>query len=116
MTKEIRNLRVNEKYILIDDREIYEVEDEEIYTEKQLEEILFKYYDLTEHWAILTNRHPDVTLTIETIFKPIEKLGLMQWGKKRSVVYSTNIKTGEAKILLIDNDYLMFLDEMGLVL
>lgn len=45
----------------------------------------------------------------------MEKLELMQWGEKRSVVYSTNIKTGEVKILLIDNDYLMYLDERGLI-
>lgn len=45
----------------------------------------------------------------------MEKLEIMQWGKKRSVVYCVNTETGEAKIQLIDNDYLMQLDEMGLV-
>lgn len=39
----------------------------------------------------------------------------MQWGEKRSVVFCVNTETGESKILLLDNDYLMFLDEMGLI-
>lgn len=45
----------------------------------------------------------------------MEKLEIMQWGEKRSVVSCVNTETGESKILLIDNDYLMFLDERGLV-
>lgn len=45
----------------------------------------------------------------------MEKLELMQWGLKRSVVSCVNIETGKQSILLIDNDYLMFLDEMGLI-
>lgn len=45
----------------------------------------------------------------------MEKIKIMQWGLKRTLVYCVNIDTGESKILLIDNDYLMFLDERGLI-
>ena len=42
-----------------------------------------------------------------TNVEPIEKLELMQWGLKTSVVNCVNTNTGKAKILLIDNDYLI---------
>lgn len=45
----------------------------------------------------------------------MEKLEIMQWGEKRSVVYCVNTKTGKSKILLIDNDYLMLLDDLGVI-
>lgn len=45
----------------------------------------------------------------------MEKLEIMQWGLKRSVVYCVNIETGKSTILLMDNDYLIQLDEMGLI-
>lgn len=52
-------------------------------------------------------------------FKPIrlvtEKLEIVQWGKNRSLVKKTHTDTKEETVLLLDNNYLMSLDEMGLI-
>lgn len=45
----------------------------------------------------------------------MEKITLMQWGEKRSVVYITNTETGESNIYLMDNNYFMYLDDLGLI-
>lgn len=45
----------------------------------------------------------------------MEILKIVQWGKERSIVYSNNTQTGEVKFLMINNDYLLMLDEMGLI-
>lgn len=55
-----------------------------------------------------------MTKTLKDI-KPIEILKIVQWGQKRSVIYCNNTKTNEIKFLLMNNDYIMFLDELGLI-
>ena len=40
---------------------------------------------------------------------------IIQWGSTRSIVEETYSETGEKILLIIDNDYLMMLDEMGFV-
>ena len=52
-------------------------------------------------------------------FKPVrlitEKLEIVQWGKNRSVVKEIHLDTKEETFLILDNSYLMSLDEMGLI-
>ena len=45
----------------------------------------------------------------------MKKFTILQWGKNRSIVMLAYNDTKETEILLIDNDYLMTLDEMGMV-
>lgn len=45
----------------------------------------------------------------------MKKLIILQWGKNRSVVKRLFIDTQEVEYLLLDNNYLMSLDEMGLI-
>lgn len=45
----------------------------------------------------------------------MKKIEIIQWGKIRSIVQITYPETNEKEILMMDNDYLMNLDEMGLV-
>lgn len=45
----------------------------------------------------------------------MEKLKIVQWGKNRSLVKKTHTDTKEETVLLLDNNYLMTLDEMGLI-
>lgn len=46
----------------------------------------------------------------------MKKLEIIQWGKNRSVVEMTYLETNERELLIIDNDYLMNLDDLGLVM
>lgn len=45
----------------------------------------------------------------------MQTITIIQWGKSRSIVEIKYTETNEKEILMIDNDYLMNLDEMGLV-
>ena len=47
---------------------------------------------------------------------PMKTLEIIQWGKNRSIVQITYPDTNEKEILMMDNDYLMNLDELGLVI
>ena len=47
---------------------------------------------------------------------PMKKIEIIQWGKNRSIVQITYPDTNEKKILMMDNDYLMYLDGMELVM
>jgi len=44
------------------------------------------------------------------------KLLILQWGKHRSIVEETYFDNGEQNILIVNNDYLMNLDDMGVIL
>ena len=44
------------------------------------------------------------------------KLLILQWGKYRSIVEETYFDNGEQNILIVNNDYLMNLDDMGVLL
>ena len=46
---------------------------------------------------------------------PMKTLEIIQWGKNRSIVQITHPDTTEKEILMMDNEYLMNLDELGLV-
>ena len=46
----------------------------------------------------------------------MKKIEIVQWGKKRSIVEITYPDTNEKEILMMDNDYLINLDELGLVI
>lgn len=43
------------------------------------------------------------------------ELTLVQWEKNRSVVKEFHLDTKEETFLILDNDYLMLLDERGLI-
>lgn len=45
----------------------------------------------------------------------MKKLTILQWGKERSIVEEFHPDTKEKTILIINNDHLINLDEMGLV-
>lgn len=45
----------------------------------------------------------------------MEKLTIVQWGGHRSVVKKFYTDTKEETYLILDNQYLMSLDEMGLI-
>ena len=45
----------------------------------------------------------------------MEKLEIVQWGKYRSIVKKYYPDTHEETYLILDNQYLMSLDEMGLI-
>ena len=47
---------------------------------------------------------------------PVKKIEIIQWGKNRSIVEITYPDTNEKEILMMDNDYLMYLDGMELVI
>ena len=47
---------------------------------------------------------------------PMKTLEIIQWGENRSIVEITYPETNEKEILMINNDYLMNLDELGLVI
>ena len=46
---------------------------------------------------------------------PMKTLEIIQWGKNRTIVQISYPDTNEKEILMMDNDYLMNLDELGLV-
>ena len=46
----------------------------------------------------------------------MQVLKIIQWGKNRSVVEVFYSETNEKKFMIIDNDYLMMLDDLGCVL
>ena len=46
----------------------------------------------------------------------MRKLCIVQWGKKRSIVKEVFTDNMEVTYLIVDNQYLMNLDEMGYVL
>lgn len=46
----------------------------------------------------------------------MQQLLLVQWGKKRSIVEIVYSDTLETTYLIMDNDYLMSLDEQQLIL
>lgn len=45
----------------------------------------------------------------------MKKLEIVQWGKNRSVVKESYPDTKEETYLILDNQYLMLLDEMGVI-
>lgn len=45
----------------------------------------------------------------------MKELMLIQWGKNRSVVEKFHLDTLESEYFILDNQYLMLLDEMGLI-
>lgn len=45
----------------------------------------------------------------------MKKLSIVQWGKERSIVKVNYTDTNETEYLIMNNDYLMSLDEMELV-
>ena len=47
---------------------------------------------------------------------PMKTLEIIQWGKNRSIVEITYPETNEKEILMMNNDYLINLDELGLVI
>ena len=47
---------------------------------------------------------------------PMKTLEIIQWGENRSIVEITYPETNEKETLMINNDYLMNLDELGLVI
>ena len=46
----------------------------------------------------------------------MKKIEIIQWGKNRSIVLITYPDTNEKEFVMMDNDYLMKLDEMELVI
>lgn len=40
---------------------------------------------------------------------------ILQWGPKRTVIQVTYSETMETETFLMDNQYLMYLDDMGMV-
>ena len=44
------------------------------------------------------------------------KLLILQWGTERSIVEETYFDNGEKNILIVNNDYLINLDDMGVIL
>jgi len=46
----------------------------------------------------------------------MKKLYLIQWGKERSIVKEFYTDNKEVNYLIVDNHYLMNLDEMGLII
>ena len=45
----------------------------------------------------------------------MKKLSIIQWGTERSIVKVNYTDTNETDYLIMNNDYLMSLDEMGLI-
>ena len=46
----------------------------------------------------------------------MKKIEIIQWGENRSIVEISYPDTNEKEILMMDNDYLMNLDELGWVI
>lgn len=46
----------------------------------------------------------------------MKKIELVQWGKFRSIVLITYPDTNEKDLMIMDNDYLMNLDDLGMVM
>ena len=46
----------------------------------------------------------------------MKKIEIIQWGKNRSIVEIKYPDTNEKQILMMNNDYLINLDELGLVM
>ena len=46
----------------------------------------------------------------------MKKIEIIQWGKNRSIVEITYPDTNEKEILMMNNDYLMNLDDLGMVI
>lgn len=46
----------------------------------------------------------------------MQKFKIIQWGKNRSIVKLFDTEKSETTLLLINNNYLMALDEMGVIL
>jgi len=45
----------------------------------------------------------------------MKKLYLIQWGKERSIVKEFYTDNKEVNYLIVNNEYLMYLDEMGVI-
>lgn len=46
----------------------------------------------------------------------MKKIEIIQWGKNRSIVEIIYPDTNEKEIVMMNNDYLINLDELGLVI
>lgn len=45
----------------------------------------------------------------------MKKLYIIQWGKERSILKEFYPYSNEVNYLIVNNEYLMYLDEMGVI-